>query len=122
MHARQHLDFVILLAEHVGLGLEGLVVRVIPPAVHITLLVEEPALVVEAVGHLVADHHADGAIVDCVVSVGVEERRLEYGCREADFVGGRVVIGIDGLRGHMPFARIGRLAELVEILGCPPAP
>ncbi len=71
-------------------------------------------------GHLVADHHSDSAVVDGVVGVGVEERRLKDGSREADLVGRRVVVGVDGLRRHSPFGLVGRLAEFGHIVGCVP--
>ena len=51
------------------------------------VLSELCALVVEAVRHFVADNHTDRAIVGCIVSLQVKERRLENGCREADLVG-----------------------------------
>ena len=44
------------------------------------------ALVVEAVADLVADHRADRAVVDGVVGLEVEERRLQDGGGEDDLV------------------------------------
>ena len=113
----QHLDRVELLYEDVGLGLERSSVLLRPPVVHVAVLVEVAALVVEPVGHLVADHHADGTVVHGVVSLGVVERRLEDGCREADLVGRRVVVGVHRLGRHVPLVLIDRLAELRNIVG-----
>ena len=78
-------------------------------------------MVVEAVGHLVRNHHAYGTVVHCVVGIGIIERRLEYACREADFVGGRVVICVHGLRTHSPLAPVHRLAQLGQVVGRIPA-
>ena len=64
-----------------------------------------------------ADHHADGAVVHGVVSLGVVERRLEDGCREADLVGRRVIVGVHRLGRHVPLVLIDRLAELRNIVG-----
>ena len=55
------------------------------------------------------------AIVDCVVGLHVEEGRLQYRGRKHDFIHQRVVVGVDRLRRHAPFAAIDGLAELVEI-------
>ena len=85
----QHLD----VAEEVGILLGALVealgVRLRPPVVHVAVLVVVASLVVEAVEHLVANDHADGAIVEGVVGLRVEERILEDAGGEADLVGRR---------------------------------
>ena len=59
-----------------------------------------------------ADYATNATIVDSLIDVGVEERRLQDGCREADFVGGRVVISVDSLRSHVPFGLVYRLVHL----------
>ena len=56
--------------------------------------------------HFVTDNHADGAVVGRIVSLNVEERRLQDSCREADLVGRRVVVSIDRLRRHQPFGLV----------------
>src|SRR5690348_18216088 len=65
---------------------------------------------------LVADHRADAAIVDPVIAIGVEERRLQDRGREVDGVGGRAVIGIDRLRGHAPLLAVGLLADVADVV------
>ena len=117
MNARHDLNLIELSDKHLSLGVElhGILRR--PPVGHITVFVEESSLVVESVGHLVADHDSDSAIVDSVVSVSVEERWLKDGRREADLVGRRVIVGVDGLRRHSPFGLVGRLAEFGHIVG-----
>ena len=73
-------------------------------------------------GHLVADHNADSAIVHRLVGIRIEERRLKDGCREADFVGCRIVVGIHRLRSHPPFGTVCLLAKLgLVVLDEPPA-
>ena len=120
MDSRDDLYLVELGHKHLRLGVELLGVLRRPPVGHIPVLVEQAALVVESVGHLVTDHDSDSSIVDSIVSIGVEERRLKDGSREADLVGRRVVVGVDGLRRHAPFGLVGRLAEFGHIVGCVP--
>ena len=49
-----------------------------------------------------ANHAANGTVVDGIVSIRIEEWRLQYGRREANLVCRRVVVGVDGLWGHLP--------------------
>ncbi len=113
MHARQ-------LRELVGLVLGAELGRLLlelgrvlggPPVTQQPGTVGLAALVVEAVDDLVADHAADGAVVDRRVGIRIEERRLQDGGREHDLVLDRVVVGVDGLRGHAPLALVHRLAD-----------
>ena len=96
---------------------EGGAVVLGPPVAQPALAVAGGALVVEAVADLVADHRADRAVVDGVVGVGVEERRLQDGCGEDDLVAQRVVVGVDRLRRHQPLVLAHRAAELAELVG-----
>ena len=66
-------------------------------------------------GHLVADHHADATVIDSIVSVHVEERRLKDGGREHDFVSVGAVVGVDGLWRHEPFLLVNGLADLGHV-------
>ena len=116
MNARQNLHLIKLLHEHCGLRLESLGIFGSPPISHISVLVEETALVVETVSHLVADDNADGSVVHCIISVRIVERRLENRSREADFVGRRVVIGIHRLRAHQPFSLVHRFSEASQVV------
>ena len=79
---------------------------------HVAVLVKQAALVVKAVAHFVAYHHSDASVVCGVICLMVEERWLEDTCREADLVGRRVVVGIDGLRSHQPLGLVYRLSNL----------
>ena len=79
--------------------------------------IELGALVVEAVGHFVADDGAHAAVVDGIVRLGVEERRLKDSGGENDFVHQRIVIGVDGGRRHAPFVAVDGLADLGEVAG-----
>ena len=63
----------LLVAVEVGCILGG------PPVVEVTVLVVLAALVVEAMGELVADDDTDGTVVGGLVGVEVEEGRLEDG-------------------------------------------
>ena len=64
---------------------------------------------------LVADHRTDASVVHGIVGRQVEEGRLQDRGREDDLVPARVVVGIDRLRGHVPFVAIDRLAELGQV-------
>ena len=110
----QHLDGVEVVDEDTSPLLEagGVVSR--PPVLEVAVLVVLAALVVEAVGHLVANDHADGAVVAGVVGRHVKEGVLEYAGGEAYLVGGGVVVGIDGLGRHEPLVAIDGLAGLGE--------
>ena len=61
-------------------------------------------------GHLVANDHADGTVVDDIVGLHIEVGRLQDGGREAYLVSGWFIVGIDGLRRHLPFSGVHRLA------------
>src|SRR5439155_15862438 len=53
-----------------------------PPIAEVAVAVRLPALIVEAVADLVADDRSDRAVVDRIVGIDVEERRLENARRE----------------------------------------
>ena len=86
-----------------------------PPVVQIALRVVLRALIVEAVGHLMADHRADAAVVERVVGRGIEERRLQNARGKDDFVHVGIVVGVDGRRGHVPFAAVHGLIDLGQL-------
>ena len=86
-----------------------------PPVDHRPGAVVLRALVVEAVADLVADDGADRAVVDRVVGVGMEERRLEDGGREHDLVHRGVVVRVDRLRGHVPLVAVDGGADLGQL-------
>ena len=88
----------------------------LPPVAQRAVGVEAPALVVEAVGDLVRDDHADAAEVDGVVGVGVEQRRLQDAGREDDLVEGRVVVGVDDVGRHLPLGEVDRAGQLRELV------
>ena len=77
---------------------------------HITVFVVLSSLVVKSMGHFVTDDHADRTIVEGVVCLWVKERGLKDAGRETDFVGGWIIIGVDGLRIHIPVVFVNRLS------------
>ena len=97
---------------------EGLEIRRGPPVVQPPGGVELRPLIVETMADLVADHDADGAIVDGVGSLEIEGRRLEDARRKDDLVEQRVVVRIGGGRSHAPAPSIRGLpdgrAEVVD--------
>ena len=113
----EDLDGVECVDEYLSVLLEVGGILLGPPVVEVAVLVVVAALVVETVGEFVSDDHSDGAVVGGIVSVELEERRLEDSCGEADFVGGGVVVGVDGLRRHLPFVAIDGLVDFAHIVG-----
>ena len=53
-------------------------------------------------------------VVGRIIHFGIVKRGLQYARREVNVVHARAVVGIDGGRGHPPFAAIYGLADLVE--------
>jgi hypothetical protein len=90
----------------------GLAVLRGPPVLQVALGVVLAALVVEAVGELVADGGAGVAVVGRVVHLRVEERRLQDAGGEVDVVDLRVVVRVHRGRGHVPLAAVDGLADL----------
>ncbi len=86
-----------------------------PPVAQIALGVELAAFVVEAVGQFVADGGAGVAVVGRVVHFRIEERRLQDAGGEIDVVHLRVVVGVDGGRGHLPLGAVDGLADLRQL-------
>ena len=103
---------VILLNEGVRALFEGGAVLIRPPVRQVARPVVARALVVEAVPDLVADDRANSAEVHRVVGFGVEERRLKDRGWEDDLVLRGVVVGVDGLGGHVPLVAVHRAAKL----------
>ena len=62
------------------------------------------------------DHPTDRAIVDGIVRIWVEERRLEDPCWENHLVVQRVVVGVHNMCTHAPLVFVHRLAELRQII------
>ena len=60
-----------------------------------------------------ANHHTDGTIVESLVSLRIEERILQYSCRETNLVGSRVIVCVHGLRSHVPLIAVHRFASLL---------
>src|SRR3546814_10184435 len=98
-----------------GARLEARSVRIRPPVLHVAAGTELGALVVVAVGHLVADHRTDAAVVERVAGVRVEARRLQDRGGDCELVGQRVVGRVDRLRANTPFGLVPRLAPLAAL-------
>ena len=114
--AGQRLEPVEFVHELLRARLELGGVRLGPPVGEVAIGVVEPAPVIEAVRDLVADDHADAAVVDRVVERRVEERRLEDGGEEHDLVGGGLEVGVDHLRGQVgELVAVDLLADPAEL-------
>ena len=64
---------------------------------------------------LVADDHADAAVVDGIVERGVEERRLEDAGQKHDLVGGGLEVRVHHLRRERELVPVHFLADQVEL-------
>ncbi len=81
-------------------------------AFQIAAAVELGALVIESVRYFMADRVADAAIIDRIIRVLVEKRRLEDGGGKDDFVHAGIEVGIDRLRRHEPLIPVNRPFQL----------
>src|SRR6266545_2887353 len=100
------------LFEHGGPGLELLLVFRRPPTLQITLRIVLAAFIIESMRQLMADVGPGRAVINRVVRVRIEERRLQDTRRKDHLVLIRVVVSVYGRRGYIiPFAAINRLAE-----------
>ncbi len=93
--------------------IEALCIVGCPPVLQITGSIILATLIIETVSHLMTYHYTDSTIVERLVGLGVKERILEDTSREADFVGGRIVVGIHGLRSHVPLVSVDWLSSLL---------
>ena len=117
VQARQHLDGREEAVVEVGALVEAGCVAGCPPVVHVACGIKLATLIVESVCHLVSDDHADGSIVECLVGLRVEERILQDASGEANLVGRGVIVGVHGLRCHVPLVLVDGLASLlVDVL------
>src|SRR5690606_28012304 len=94
----EYFELVVLCDERFGALLEGVEIFFGPPVTHYAVAVESASLVVETVSDFVSDYRSDCAVVDGVVGFKIEERRLQDGSWEYDFVERWVVVSVDGLR------------------------
>jgi len=112
----QHADTVEVGHQHLAAFVKTSGIIGCPPINQIALFVVLTTLVIKTVGHFVANHHADSPVIDSIIAVSVEERRLQDTGREADFVGTGIIIGIDRLGTHEPFILVDRFAQLVQVI------
>ena len=85
-----------------------------PPVIQRAVAVVERTLIVKPVADLVTDHHADAAVVRCVVGLRIEEGRAQNSCREHNLVSGRHIVGVHSLRRHQPLVLINRIASAID--------
>ncbi len=113
---RKHIYLGKLSHEYFRFGLELGGISVRPPVGHIAVLVEEASLIIKSVRHLMSYDNAYSSVIYSIVSIWIEERRLENCCREADLICRRIIICIDSLRSHSPLTLVGRFAEFRQIV------
>src|SRR5579884_2912108 len=71
-----------------------------PPVHQVSMRIKLASLIVKTMRHFMSDHRTHCAIVDGVIGVGIEERRLKNASWKHDLVHRRIVIGIHGGRRH----------------------
>ena len=103
--------------KHLGVGLEADGILVLPPVVQVAVLIIVTALVVEAMGHLMSNDNTDSTIVESIVGIHVEEGFLQNTCREANLVGGGVIVSVNRLGSHAPLGLVDRLVNLGNHVG-----
>src|ERR1700694_936805 len=113
MQSRDRLKARVLRAEYGCPGLEAVGARLGPPVSQGATGVERAPLIVEAVSQFVAYDGPYAAEVDRRIGVRIKVRCLEYRRREHD-VAQRPVVGVDGLRGHIPAAFVDRPVAAAE--------
>ena len=86
------------------------------PFTQVAVAVVLRAFVVKAVGHFVADDHADSTEVDGRIYVRIEERGLKDAGGEVDVVHRGVVVGVHRRRRHAPLLLVDGLAQLVQVV------
>ena len=91
-----------------------------PPVFQISVFVILTSLVIKSMCHFMTDNNSDSTVIHCIISIHIKEWRLQDSCREADLIGCRVVISINGLRSHQPFILIYWFAGFGNHLGIPP--
>src|SRR5579883_2136379 len=106
---------VVLFHQTVGALLERLGVCFGPPVAKISFGVELAALIVEAMGQLMADDRANCAVIYGVVHFVVIKRRLKNSGGEIHVVFLSVVIGVDGGLGHLPIGLVHRFADFSKL-------
>ena len=118
--SRQYFDIVEEINHHFCTSIETFCITFCPPVGQVTILVILTTLIIESVSHFMTDYYTDSTIVECVISVHLEERILQDTCREADFVSRRIIISIYSLWSHQPFILINRFSQTaVHIIQSP---
>ena len=90
--------------------------HVVPPLLQVSLLIELPALVVEAVSYFVPDHHPDPAVVEALGKVSTVEQRLQDSRREDNIILVWTVEGIDYSGRSGPSVLVDGFTKFCEIL------
>ena len=115
MQARLRFKTTELVDDAIGARIEVFLIALGPPVLQVPLRIKFATLIVVAMRDLMANDCTDGAVVDRVIGVGVEKRRLQNSCGEGDVVVERVVTGVDSWRRHAPLGSINRFVDLVEV-------
>ena len=113
LEAREQCDAAEVVGYDFGTLVKLLFVALCPPVLDIAILVKLASLIVKSMGHLVSDGSANAAIVVGFVSGRDKKWRLQDAGREANLIGGGIVVGVDGLWGHEPLGLVDGLVDFL---------
>ncbi|GLD97064.1 hypothetical protein PINS_up005747 [Pythium insidiosum] len=89
-----------------------------PPLAQRAVGVVVSALIIEAMGQLMAHDHTNARVIGSSrEGLGAVEWRLQDGSREHHLVGARLIVSIDRRRKHIPTLAINRLADVLNLAG-----
>ena len=106
---------VVLLGHAFGALVERVAYVLRPPFVQVAVPVELPALIVEAVGQLMAGDHSQAAVVRRLRSSRLEERCLHDSGEEYHLVQRGIVVRVHRHGAELEVVAIDGLADLVQI-------
>src|SRR6266404_1101263 len=104
-----------LVNDTLGPRLKRFEILISPPVCKIARCIKLPSLIIKAMRHFVADYRAHASIVECVVSLRIEKRRLQNARGKDYLVNLRIVVGVYRRWRHTPLHSIDRSANLIQV-------
>ena len=114
--------FIELLHQHIGTFYKLGSICGRPPTGEVAVLIRFSALIIKAMGDLMADSRGCGiAIYERIIEIGIFIAGYSHhGCGQHNLVIRLVVVGIVSLWCHGPFIAVYRLAQLAHFVVIPP--
>ena len=101
-----------LFNQHIGAFFKFAAITRRPPIDHVAIAIEFRTLIIKAMADLVADNCPNSSLICRHINCQIKERWLQDRCWKDDLVLDRMVISINGLRGHQPFRFINWFSNL----------